>query len=974
MHIKFFGNLCVFLLCSLSVLSQNTISLSGKILDENDNEPIVAGTIELLTAKDSTFLKGAISSTEGDFSMKSLSPGSYILKVSYLGYETLYKNLTLTKEQSAVKLDNIFLGQSSILLQEMVVEGKRPDVIVKNDTLEYDALAFKVEENAVVEDLLKKLPGIEVDTDGKITAGGKEVKKFLVQGKEFFSDDPQIASKNLPADMVEKVQVVDRKSEMARLTGFDDGEEETVINLTVRPGMMQGTMGNVLLGGGANATSDHDGRYQAGAFINHMQETDRYTLMMNGNNNNNMGSADLGGNQFGGMRMNRGSGGVTESKNVMFNMSKQFSEALTMFGDVRFDNRDRNSTGKTEQATLSEISSDLDKSEQITNYLSNSFSANLNFEWKPDTLNTLYFRPNFRYNNSQSDETEYSSRYDYTTLDPRYESNSVSYSKGHGFSFGGRLSYSHKFRNKPGRVVSLEVNGNYNDNVSRQTTVTETEKYVEAPTIPNSLNQQSQTDNNTGSIRSTISFVEPIGRNNFLQLSYRISYNDTKSINNTFDLEDEYGNIPGTGIIPDYAILNDSLSRSTVRNSTEQRVGLSFKAVRTKYNYTIGLNLDPSNSTNETWQPKSGGSSIHPFENNNYLGVIRGDSLISSIKQNVTNISPMFNFNYIFGQRTNLRINYDGETNQPSANQLRDYVDKSRPTNITQGNPNLKPGYSNNIRAEFQKYIPETQLMFNFRLGGAFSFNDIVEVTQKLDNIVRLTTYENVNGNWNVNFRGGFNTPLRNKKFTISNFGNASYRNSNSFVDGAKNLGKSFSLGDFLRFNYRSDLFEAGINANINYNYVTYSARPESNQNTFNYGVGGSTMWYLPYNWTISSDINWSDRKGYAEGYNISQVMWNASVTKQIFNKKIGTGSVKLQIYDILQEQSNISFATTTNGYRTSETNSIPSYFMCSFIYKFTYFPKTSFASEEDMRGGRRGGGNRGPGGGGPGGPPPGGF
>lgn len=963
---KLLGNLCIFLLFSLSVFSQNNYSISGILLDKADEQPLPAGTVELLNPKDSTAVKAVVSNKEGKFSLADISRGNYILRVNYIGYTPFLQDINVTRNQS---LGNLYLSIDNILLDELVVEGKRPEMIVKNDTLEYDAQSFKTEENAVVEDLLKKLPGIEVDTDGKITAGGKEVKKFLVQNKEFFSDDPKIASKNLPADMVEKVQVIDRKSEMARMTGFDDGEEETVINLTVRPGMMQGTMGNALLGGGANATSDHDGRYQGGAFINHMQETDRYTLMLNGNNNNNMGASDLGANQFGGMRMRMGGGGgITEAKNAMFNLSKEFSSALMLDGGIRYNNMDRHSINKTEQATLSEKVSQLDKTAGENNYLSNSFSANFRLEWKPDTLNTLIFRPNFSYNKSHSDEIESSNRYDYNTLDPIYESNSVSYSKGRGFSFGGSLNYAHKFSSKLGRVFSLSANGNFNDNISREVTTTETKKYIETPQIPSNLSQQSQTDNNTNNFGGTISFVEPIGRNNFLQLSYRLSYNDTKSINNTFDLEDKEGNIPPAEYLPDYAILNDSLSRSTVRNSLEQRIGLSFKAVRAKYNYTIGLNLDPSSSVNETWQPRTGGSVVYPYVYDSYLAYLRGDTLISSIEQNVVNFSPMLDFRYNFGQRTNLRLSYEGRTNQPSANQLRDYIDQSRPTNITQGNPNLKPGYSNNIRAEFQKYIPETQFMYNFRLNGGFSVNDITQVTELLEGGVRLTTYENVNGNWNANLNAGFNTPLRNKKFTISNFGNASFRKTNSFVNTEKNIGKNFSIRDFLRFNYRSELFDIGVNASITYNHVTYSARPDNNRNTYDYGFGGETTWYLPYKWTISSDINWTDRTGYGEGYNISEVMWNASVTKQLFNKKFGTGSLKLQIYDILQDRSNISFNTTTNGYRTSETNSIPSYFMCSFIYKFTYFPKSSFASEEDMMPRRMGrGGGRGPGG-----PPPG--
>jgi len=246
-------NILFFLLfCTLSISAQTNITLSGTLIDKTDREPIFAGTIELLNAKDSVYIDGAISNEKGEFSFRNLKPDRYVLKVTYIGYLTLFKAVNLDEGESAVRLGELFMEQDEILLKETIVEGKRPEMIVKNDTLEYDAGSYKTAENAVVEDLLKKLPGVEVDNDGKITAQGKSVNRMYVNGKEFFTDDPQVASKNVPAEMVDKVQVYDRKSELAQMTGFDMGDEETVINLTVRSSMMQGTIGNIQLGAGRN--------------------------------------------------------------------------------------------------------------------------------------------------------------------------------------------------------------------------------------------------------------------------------------------------------------------------------------------------------------------------------------------------------------------------------------------------------------------------------------------------------------------------------------------------------------------------------------------------------------------------------------------------------------------------------------------------------------------------------------------------
>ncbi len=973
---KYFWGLFIFLSCSLTVFGQKNLSLSGTLLDKTTSETIIAASVELLNVKDSAYVAGAFSSPDGYFALKELSKGNYILHVTYLGYTPVYQKISLTGNPSSLNLGKILMETDAILLKEAVVEGKKPEIVVKNDTIEYDAGSYKTTENAVVEDLLKKLPGVEVDKEGKITVGGKEVKKFLVDGKEFFSDDPKVASKNLPAEMVDKLQVVDRKSEMARLTGFDDGEEETVINLTIRSGMKQGTMGNVLGGLGADVEKDKDSRYQAGAFLNHMKNSDRYTLIVGANNNNNMGASDLGANQFGGMRMRRGPGGgagITESENVMFNMNKEFSTKLSLNTDIRYNGMDRDSKSKNSETTLSDKQSQLDNSLSTNNYISDNFSINMRLEWKPDSSNTFIFRPNFRYNTSKSDETTSLDRLDYYTNDTILNSFETSNNKGDGYSIGGNLDYSHRF-SKAGRTLTIGMGGSYGDSYSQENSNSLTRNFTNGLySNEYELDQRMENDDNSKNYQATVSFVEPLGRNNFMQFSYRISHSNSESLNSTYDLH-RFDLLNQTISPVDTAVIRPNQSRSTDRNSTEQRYTVSFKAVREKYNYTIGFNVDPTRSNNLTYQPYAGSqpSVLLPYPFSDRLPNVMGDSLVSEIPLNVVNFSPVINFNYRFGQRSDLRIDYEGSTNQPSASQLRDYTDTSSPTNWVKGNPNLKPGYTNSLSARFNKYVPATQLMYGFNLRGGYSLNDISSVTEMLDGGIRLTSYENVNGNWNAQASGMFNTPLKNKKFTVATFMMSSFRNSKSFVNEMENTMKNLSVMVRPNINYRSDLFDLGLNGNIRYGKIEYSVQPERNQETFDCGVGANTTWYLPYKLTLESDFSWTVRSGYATGYNIPEAMWNASLTKQLFSKRIGTGSLKLQIYDILKDRNSISASYTTNGFRSSEVNTIPSFFMCSFIYKFSVFPKGSSATESDVRdGGReggRGGWRGGPGGGGSGG------
>ncbi|MDR1527915.1 MAG: outer membrane beta-barrel protein [Dysgonamonadaceae bacterium] len=944
---KVFGYLLLFLLCAFPATGQNN-TLSGSVVDKVDNQAIISGSISLLGTTDSARVAGTITNGEGRFSFKEVRPGNYILKITYLGYHPLTRNITVRENQRPLNLGTLYLEADAILLQEAVIEGKKPEVIVKNDTMEYDAGSYKTQENAVVEDLLKKLPGVEVDKDGKITVNGKEVKKFKVDGKDFFSDDPQVTSKNLPAEIIDKLQVIDEKSDMARMTGFDDGEESTIINLTIRQGMKKGTMGNALVGLGADLAIDDDLRYQGAAFLNSMQNTTRYTLILGRNNNNNMGAADLGANRFGGMRMRRGGGGgVATSNMLMTNMNKEFSPTFNLNGDFRFMGSDRLSEGRSESVTNRNGNArQKDYTSSQNNYISNNFAANFTLEWKPDTMNTLIFRPSIGYNNSRSVEHGTSDRYNLLEDDGLgnaiFNSKSDANSSGQGYDLNASLDYAHRF-GKPGRVFSINARGGYNTSTSMEHSTT---LYDNPTALYRNLYQQDENNDRTANYRVSISYVEPLWKNSFLQTSYRIAYNDTKGINSTFDVSD------GTT-----ASRVDSLSRSTVRNSITQRIGVSLKFVRPKYNYTIGFNVDPSHSENKTYQPYKWQTLDLPYVEGMHLTNVMGDSLFSSIPQTITNFSPTFNFNYNFGQRSNLRINYDGETNQPTARQLRDYTDMSSPTSWEKGNPYLKPGYSNSLRLRFQKYIPETQLMYNADIDGGFSLNDIAATTVWQGDSIRITTYDNINGNWNINLRGMFNIPLRNKKFTIGNFANFRLTNQNSYIldeadraNHLKNTMKTYGINDRASFNYRSELFDVGVELSAGYTHIASSIRKTDNKETLNLGVGANTTWYLPYHLTIESDINYTRRSGSFAEYNIPETMWNAAITKQLFNKRFGAGSLKVQIYDILRNRSNISASTTTNGYRISEANVIPSYFMCSFIYKFTAFPKASRTTEEDLR------------------------
>jgi len=1006
---KIFVNIILLtLLCTLSAFSQANITLSGTLFEKTNKEPIFSGSVELLRSTDSVFVDGATSNINGEFIFKNLKPDRYILRISYIGYLTIFKNVSLTEKEPVTNLGEIFMEVNEILLKEAVVQGKRPELIVKNDTLEYDAGSFKTAENAVVEDLLKKLPGVEVDNEGKITAQGKSVNKMLVNGKEFFSDDPQIASKNMPADMVDKVQVFDRKSEMSQMTGFDMGDDETVINLTVRAGMMQGTIGTVQLGLGydlqkesyPDSDKDKEFRYSETAFVSHQAGSDRITLIARVNNNNNMGGADImagGGAQGGGGAGGRmggatggarmpmlivsggggggnfmfGGSGITKSQNYMVNLNKEFSSKLSLNGDIRYTKQERNTLSNSEQITFSQLLTQQEISKQKNyNYGDNIFS-NLRLDWNPNSKNTLIIRPNIRFSQTDRNGLGFDKRINLNDNSILLDSKSLTSSKGNMFGFGGALDYSYKF-SKPGRVFSISMGGNYNNNYSQPKNETFYNNNIN--NIYDFLwqNQIAENKSLTDNFRGTVSYVEPLGNNNFIQAVYRYSYSETESKNSTYNIIAAM-----QSLMHDTARIVPNQSRTILRNTTEQRFGINFKTDRGKYNLTLGINVDLTNATNETYQPKTGSIPLQfiPNDFKGKLPVFKGDSLISSTPINVINFSPILNFRYIFGQRSNLRVIYEGDLNQPTPDQLRDYpyVDINRPNDIVQGNPNLKPSYSNFLRVEFDKYVPETQLMYRLSLNGNFAVNDIITITQLQEaGKGNLTTYDNINGNWSAFLMGMFNKPLS-RKFSVGDMLMVRVSNDNSFVSNQKNTMKNSMLMNNLNFRYQpNDNIYFGVNGMISYNNVNYTAVTERNQDIFNYSAGANVLWNFFPKWTFESDISCNWRSGYPAGYNVFQNLWNASISRQIFQKRIGTGSLKLQVYDILQDRKNISASQTASNLQFSQSNVIPSYFMASFIFRFSIFPKSSLLKANDMVP-RIFEGGPGPGGpGGPGGRPPG--
>ncbi len=882
-------------------------TLSGKIIDKNTGEVIPAATIRILTPEDSTLVTGASSSGEGTF-LIPIRHGNYIAQVSFMGYTPYFQEFTLSSAQSALRLDTIALQEQSILLDEAVITAAAAEIQVRGDTVEYNASTYKVTGMAVVEDLLKQMTGVEIDPNGVIKVQGKEIKKIFVDGKEFFSDDPKIASKNLPARMVEKLQVIDNKSEMEKMTGFDDGEEEMIINLTVRPDMKKGTFGNAFAGYGSQE------RYELNALVNRMRNSDQMTFTGGINNTNNAGVTDLGSanGRSSGRTRSGGGNGINTAANSGFNFSKEVSEKLEVGGNIRYGNNRSESLSKVYTQNLLSKGDTYEDQDNRSHNRDENLNMDVRLEWKPDSMTTLVFRPTLGFSSSEDREADLFS----TT---RVAGDTVNYgnadynSHGNGNNISGNLNL-HRRLGKRGRSINVGLNIRSNGSENKATNISNT--YYAGKRADDLLNQRITNTNNGSNLSGNFSYVEPLGKRNFLQLSYNYRQGSSQSDKDT-RTRDEEGN---------YTVFDKKYSKLNDNSSVNQDAGISFRSRSEKYNYNVGFSVYPTSSKRKTYV---------------------GDSLISDITQNVTNYSPNAQFNYYWSRQRNLRFTYTGSTDQPTVNQISPVVDVSNPLNITYGNPDLKPEFMHRMNIRYQNSKPQEN-RFQM-LTGSFNYTLNAIVTSRFTDPEtgrKENTFRNVKGNWNGDARLIVSQPFFTKKFTFSSSSNASYRVNNGFSNNEENISRQVNLSENLSFNYNSSKFQFSVRGNISYNKVRNTLEGQQDREYFNYGSSAYTTIYLPFDINFQSDIRYSTNSGYSDGFKQNETLWNASIEKQILKQK--NGLIRVKIYDILQQRSNIRRNVSSNFIRDTTTNTLTSYFIMHFVYRFNIFK--GGASRGDMR------------------------
>ena len=961
--------LCLALTAVVTASAQG-LKISGTLVDRDTKEGVMLATVQMLKS-DSTYVKGVLSDDTGNFTITAPSAGTYILKFTSVGYTPLTKSVKVDGK-SDVALGNITFGADAIMLKGAVVVGQAARVTVSEDTFVYNASAYRTPEGSVIEELVKRLPGAQVSDDGTVTINGKEVKKVLIDGKEFMTGDTKTALKNLPVSIIDRIKAYDEKSDLAKVTGIDDGEEQTVLDFGIKKGMNKGMFGNV------DASAGTHSRYAErlmGAFF---KDNTRIMLMGNLNNVNDRGFPGGGGRgRFGG-----GLNGLNTSKMAGANFNLEPSDKFKLDGSVRWNHS--NGNVRTEQSTENFVSTVGSFSNSLNQSFtrSDSWDARMRLEWKPDTMTNIMFRPRFSYSTSDGRSSSTSASYNddpYDYVDNPLSDESISLLDADGLMVNTRrnnsITYSdskqvgamlqvNRKLNSRGRNATVRADVSYSEGDSKNLSTSNVHLYQVLNELGNDstyqTNRYNTTPTKTLNYSLQFTYSEPIFRAMFLQFSYKFNYKFNKSDRATYDFsnlgEDFFADVAneyrGWGNYfsrlqnPLESYLDTDLSRYSEYKNYIHEFQLMLRVIREKYKFNVGVMVQPQRTR---------------FIQN-YQGIS-----VDTVR-NVVNVTPTLDFRYRFSKLSTLRVNYRGTTSQPGMTDLLDIVDDSDPLNITMGNPGLKPSFTNTLRVFYNNYIQDHQQAMMAHVNYSNTRNSISNmVTYDEQTGGRTTRPENINGNWNLSGAFMFNTALDSiGMWTVNTFTNVRYNNYVGYLaldrnsDSQKNTTKTVQVGEQLALSYRNSWLEVSLDGSLDYTHTRNLLQSQSNLDTWQFAYGGSFNFYLPWGMSVSTDLHQNSRRGYSDAsMNTNELIWNAQLSQSFLKNNALT--VSLQFYDILHQQSN--FSRTINAMQRSDTqyNSINSYAMLHAIYRVNIFGGGSKGMQRSDRPGPPDGGPRGP-------------
>lgn len=932
----------LLMLVAIASFAQERL-ISGKITDRDTKEPVEQVTIQLLKT-DSTYVSGAISNEQGLFHVNAPANGKYLLKITSVGYKPTVKRIQISEDKN-LAMGNVVVSAEAIMLKGAVVTAMAQKVTLKEDTFVYNSAAYRTPEGSVVEELVKRLPGAEVSDDGTIKINGKEVKKILVDGKEFMTGDTKTALKNLPTSIIDKIKAYDEKSDLSKVTGIDDGEEQTVLDFGVKKGMNKGMISNIDLGVG------NKDRYNMRGMGGYFANNNRFMLFANANNTSDRGFGGGPGRGFWG-----GANGLNASKMIAANYNYELKNKFKFNTSLRWNHSDGDVWSSRSSENFMGSSSSFSNSLSQSFSRSNSWNGNIRLEWMPDTMTNILFRPSISWSTSDGLSGSQSASYNkdpytITSKDPLSEegieeldkaeamvnsqlTNGITYSDNN--NINGMLQVNRKLGNK-GRNITFRVDAKYTDKDSKSISLNNAKLYLvqtaEGKDSTYQTNRYNLTPSKNYSYAGQLTYSEPLWKATFLQFSYKFTYSYSKSDRSTYDFSkyamsgdheyrgwDSYLN-PFAGHLEDYK--DDDQSRFSEYRNYNHDIQVMMRFIRQKYNLNFGVMVQPQQSK--------------------YIQDYQGVHV--DTVRNVVNVSPTLDFRYRFSKMSNLRINYRGTTSQPSISQLLDITDNSDPLNISMGNPGLKPSFTQNFRLFYNNFVQNHN-------KGIMTFVNFSTTNNSISNKVtydektggRITRPENINGNWNAMGAFMFNCSLDSAGIWNINTGaHANYNNYVSYLsldkksDSQKNTTRSITWRQNLSFSYRNDWAEFSLDGTLTYNKAKNKLQPTSNLETWQFSYGPSMTLTAPWGTSLNSSLSISSRRGYNDSsMNTDEFVWNAQLSQSFLKGKPLT--IMLQFYDILRQQSTFSRAISATSRTDTEYNAINSYAMLHVVYRLNLF------------------------------------
>lgn len=943
----------------MCVTASAQVTVKLRLIDAKTSDPVSFATVSLTVKGETTPAKYVLSDSHGAATIAKVKKNTYVLKAELMGYKPYSQEIKLEKN---VDLGDVKMEEDVEVLDAARVTDIGNPIIIRKDTIEYTASSFKTSDNDMLEELLKKLPGVEVEADGSITANGETITKITIDGKTFFLDDPQLASKNIPAKLIEKVKVVEKKSEQALFTGIDDGEQETVIDLTMKPGMMKGWFGNVMGGGGHDvpgAGSDmNDWRYQGAAMVGRFTDKSQISVILNGNNTNNRGFNDMAGSMMQGMRgggggMGRGMGGWGRGNGITTSWMGGLNGAFTLLdedmelaGNYLYSGSINDVMEERSKITYLEDGSRLLNDEKGTGRtMTQGHRFGIRLEHKFSENTSILFEPqfNFGYGNfNQTSEFVTATERDGVST-PTNEGFTSNLGNNDNWRTSGFLLFRQKL-GKPGRTISANFHYSYSNNNlngynQSLTNVMDAESQAWTAEV---VNQRYDQNSQSTSLSGRVVYTEPIGAGFFFETNYQYSWNQNTSFKDTYN----------SGVSPEQwpLIFNpdgevrDLIYSNEIDNiSQNHRAGASLTYQKEKVRAQLGAAYNPTITDNVT-------SGHDPYHNVSH------------------NWSPQAMLNYEFNDNTNLRFFYWGRSAQPSTNQLLPVPDNSNPLNISLGNPNLNPYFNHNLRGNFGYTNKQTFTSVNARFGASLVQDAITSAQWYDPSGVQYSIPVNGPGTGSADLRVMVNSPFGKSGFSIFSMTFGRYNQSNSFIgsgalqsdkyydaesatfdyvafnrdyadlaassDFVNNKTQTASFTQRLRLTYRSDLVELTLGGRTRMSKSWYTMKNSELAATWNNQVDASMNWTIPGGINLIADVDYNWYNGYTTPQE-DEIILNAEITKLLFKDKC---TLALKAYDILGQSKNLSVSDSANYHIETRNNTLGRYIILSLTYRFGNF------------------------------------